>query len=130
MVFGGLVPPGQVDPHGGIQLGLNECVREVHTDEGPIFSHGEHQYHAYGAPSYDWGKCVVENLLQVSSDAASGLVLDHVSHLGTFAPKYPCARQDGALVLVNEQFFPRPFFLQTRNLVGCGLFPLHEFRVL
>ena len=43
MVFGGLVPPGQVDPHGGTQLGLNECVGEVHTDEGPILSHGEHQ---------------------------------------------------------------------------------------
>ena len=79
MVFGGLVPPGKVDPHGAIQLGLNECVGEVHTDEGLILSHGEHQYHAYGAPSHDWGECVVENLLQVSLDAVSGLVLDHVS---------------------------------------------------
>ena len=130
MAFGGLVPPGQVDPYRAIQLGLNKGVGEVHTDEGPILSHGEHQYHVYGAPSHDWGESVVENLLQVSSDAVSGLVLDHVSRWGTFAPKYPCARQDGALGLVNGHFFPHPFFLQTRNLVGCGLFPLHEFRVL
>ena len=128
--LGGLVPPGQVDPHGGIQLGLNECIGEVHTDEGPILSHGEHQYHAYGAPNHDWGECVVENLLQVSSDTVPGLVLDHMSRWGTFAPKYPCTRQDGALGLVNGHFFPRPFSLQTRFLVGCCLFPLHEFRVM
>ena len=130
MAFGGLVPPGQVDPHEAFQLGLNKCIREVHTDEGPVLSHGEHQYHVYGAPSHDWGECVIEDLLQVSSDAVSGLVLDHVSRWGTFASEYPSARQDGALGLVNGHFFPRPFFFQTRNLVGCCLFPLHKFGVL
>ena len=68
--------------------------------------------------------------MQVYSDAVSGLVLDHVSRWGMVAPKYPCSPQDGALGLVNGHFFPSPFFLQTRNLVGCCLFPLHKFGVL
>ena len=75
-------------------------------------------------------ECVVEDLLQVSSDAVSGLVLDHVSRWGTFAPKYPCARQDSALGLVDGHLFPRSLILQARNFVGCGLFPLLKFRVL
>ena len=119
-----------MDPYGAVQLGLNKCVGEVHTDKGPVLSHSKHQYHAYGAPCHDWGECVIKDLLQVSSDTVSGLVLDHMSHWGTFAPKYPCSRQDGALGLVNGHFFPCSLFLQARNLVGRGLFPLLKFRVL